>query len=58
MIDGIDISNFKPNILWVKDNHFHKIRRYYIMTQVIVNVKRFIDIYVGLPKSLNDFGIL
>jgi hypothetical protein len=28
------------------------------MTQVIVNVKRFIDIYVGLPKSLNDFGIL
>jgi hypothetical protein len=58
MIDGIDISNFESNIFWVKDNRFHKIRRYYIMTQAMVDVKRFIDIYVGLPRSLNDFRIL
>jgi hypothetical protein len=55
MIDGIDISIFKPNIFWVKDNYFHKIRRYHIMTQAIVDVQMFIDIYVGLPRSLNDF---
>jgi hypothetical protein len=54
-INGTHIFISKPNIPFVKNYFYHKIRRYLIVAHAILNVKRcFLDVYVGLPGSVNN----
>jgi hypothetical protein len=55
VIDNKHISNSKPKFDFDEGYYFHKIGGYSIITQVIDARKKFIDIYVGLPKSVNNF---
>ncbi len=63
-IDGTHISIVKPSsvyykdYLW-KDYFFHKIGKYNVVAQVVVdNQKRFMDVYVGLPRNVVDSCVL
>jgi hypothetical protein len=54
VIDNIHIAITKPFCAFAKHYFSHKTWNYSIVTQIMVNnQKRFIDVYVGLPRSLN-----
>ncbi len=58
-IDGTHISIAKPSNFYYKDYFFHKIMQYNVVAQVMfASQKRFMDVYVGLIGSVNDFGVL
>jgi hypothetical protein len=49
----------KPIGVFIKNNYYHKTEAYNIVAQVVVdNQKRFLDIYVGLPRNVNDSHVL
>jgi hypothetical protein len=53
-IDGMHISIIKP-ILFPKNYYYHKLGGYSLVAQAIVNCKkRLIDVFVGLPRNVND----
>jgi hypothetical protein len=52
------ISISKPKFDFDEDYYFHKIGGYSIVAQVVDVRKKFIDIYVGLLKSVNNFQVL
>jgi hypothetical protein len=55
-IDGMHIFISKPNITFVEDCYYHKIRGYSIVPQGVMDVKRrFTKIFIGLLGSINDF---
>jgi len=58
-IDGTHISIAKPSSVYSKDYFFHKTRGYNVVAQTMVDSqKRFMDVYVGLLRSVNDFCVL
>jgi hypothetical protein len=59
VINDIHIAITKPSCSFVKHCFSHKTWNYSIVTGVVVdNQERFIDVYVGLLKSLNDSHVL
>ena len=58
MVGAIDCTHIhvvKPWILYLEDYYYHKIDGYSIIAQVVVDSKkRFIDLFVGMPRSTND----
>lgn len=56
VINNTHITISKPKVVFVEDYYFHKNRRYSIVAWVVVDV-RFIDIFVGLFGSVNDFRV-
>ncbi len=59
VIDDIHIAITKPSCVFVKDCFSHKTWNYSIVARVVVdNQKRFIDVYVGLIRNLNDSHVL
>jgi hypothetical protein len=58
-IDGTHVSIAKPLRPFVEDYFYHKTCGYNIVAQAIVDSKkRFIDLFVGLHGSVNDFKML
>ncbi len=58
-INDTHISITKPFGVYSNDYFFHKIRGYSVVAQMVLdNQKRFMDVYVGLLGSVNDFGVL
>jgi hypothetical protein len=57
-IDNTHISIFKPKLDFAEDYYFHEIGGYLVVAQVVDARKKFIDIYVGLLKSVNNFQVL
>jgi hypothetical protein len=55
VIDNTHISFSKPKLDFDEDYYFHKIGGYSIVAQVVDARKKFIDVYAGLPKNLNNF---
>lgn len=54
-INGTHISIAKPIGVFLKDFYYHKIGGYNIVAQVMVDSqKRFLDVFVGLLKNVND----
>jgi len=59
VIDNIHISITKPSRAFIKHYFPHKTWNYSIIEQIVVdNQERFIDVYVGLPRSLIDSHVL
>ncbi len=58
LTNNTHISISKPKLDFDEDYYFHKIGRYSIVLQVVDARKKFIHIYVGLPKSVNNFQVL
>ncbi len=59
VIDNIHIAITKPSCIFIKHYSSHKTWNYNIVTQIAVdNQERFIDVYMGLPRSLNDSHVL
>ncbi len=59
VIDDIHIVITKPSYAFVKHCFSHKTWNYSIVAQIVVdNQERFINVYVGLPRSLNDSHVL
>jgi hypothetical protein len=57
-IDGTHISIAKPFGAYSKGYFFHNIRRYNVVAQVMVdNQKRFMDVYVGLPRNVLNYHV-
>lgn len=52
------ISIFKPKLDFIEDYYFHTIKEYLIVIQVVNIREKFMDIYVGLTRSVNDPRIL
>lgn len=58
-IDGSHVASLKPAGLDAGDYYCYKKKTYSIFLQVVVDVKkRFMDLFVELPGSANDFRIL
>jgi hypothetical protein len=57
-IDNTHISIFKPKLDFAEEYYFHETGGYSVVAQVVDARKKFIDIYVGLPKSVNNFQVL
>jgi hypothetical protein len=58
-IDGTHVSIAKPLRPFVEDYFYHKTCGYTIVAQAVVDSKkRFIDLFVGLPGSVNDSKML
>jgi hypothetical protein len=58
-IDGTHVSIAKPLGPFAKDYFYHKRCGYNIVAQAVVDSKkRFIDFFVRLPSSVNDFKLL
>jgi hypothetical protein len=58
-IDNTHISITKPIEPYAKDYYYLKTRKYSMVLQVVVEFnKRFTNIYVGLPRSVNDSHVL
>jgi hypothetical protein len=58
-IDGTHISIAKPFGAYSKGYFFHKIGRYSVVAQAMVdNQKRFIDVYVRLLRNVLDYHAL
>jgi hypothetical protein len=59
VIDDIHIAITKPSCAFVKHCLSHKTWNYSIVARVVVdNQEKFIDVYVGLPRSLNHSHVL
>jgi hypothetical protein len=55
----VHISISKPKLAFVKDYYYHKSGGYSIVAHAVVDVSRkFTNLYVGLPRSINDFEVL
>lgn len=58
-INGTHISIAKPISVFLKDYYYHKTRGYNIVAQVVVDSKkRFLDVFVGLFRNVNDSYVL
>jgi hypothetical protein len=58
-IDGTHISIPKPSNVYSKNYFFHKTRGYNVVAQAVVDSqKRFMDVYVGLLRSVNDSCVI
>jgi len=58
-IDGTHLSISKPKLAFVEDYYYHRSGGYSIVAHAIVDVRRkFTNLYVGLPRSINDFQVL
>jgi hypothetical protein len=58
-INGTHISIAKPIIVFLKDYYYHKTRGYDIVAQIVVDSKkRFLDVFVGLFRNVNDSYML
>jgi hypothetical protein len=54
-ISNTHFSNSKPNGTFCENYFYHKTRRYNVVCQAIVDdQKKFTNIFVGLPRSVND----
>ncbi len=59
VINNTHISISKPKPAFAKKYYYHKSGSYPIVAHVVVDVKmRFTNLYVGLPRSINDFQVL
>jgi hypothetical protein len=59
VINGTHIDILKPQGAFVKDYYYHKTRGYSIITRVVVNCNKFfINLFVGLPRSVKDSKVL
>ncbi len=58
VIDMTQIHIQKPKGTCVGDFSFFKSKSYNMQLQVVDNQKKFTDIFVGLPNSMNDGHIL
>jgi hypothetical protein len=58
-IDGTHVSIVKPLTLFVEDYYYHKTSGLNIVAQAVVgSKKKFIDLFVGLPSSVNNSRVL
>ncbi len=58
-INGTRIQISKPKTIFLKDYYCHKTRGQSIVAQTIVDSKnKFLNIYVGLQGSINDYEVL
>lgn len=56
--DGTQISIMKP-FAYFEDYYYHKVGEYNVVAQAIINFKKkFIDVFVGLLRSVNDARVL
>lgn len=58
VIDMTQIHIQKPKGTSIGDFFFFKSKSYNMQLQVVDNQKKFIDIFVGMPDSMNDGHIL
>jgi hypothetical protein len=58
-IDRTHVSITKPFSVYYENHFFHKKKVYSVVAQSMVNnQKKFMDVYVGLLQSTNDFCVL